>query len=126
MTASGKSRKREQAVAFLLVESTIEGAAIRAGIAKRTLLRWLKEPSFQALYQNAKNELLRAATTKLRAKAGEAVNTLASVAGDTDAPSGARVMAAVQIVRLSLDAEAQETLEARIRALEQQAESDEN
>jgi hypothetical protein len=50
LSQRGKSRFRELAINALLSESTIEDAAAKATISKRTLLRWLKEPEFREQY----------------------------------------------------------------------------
>jgi transposase-like protein len=41
-------RKKEEAIAALLTQRNIEEAAKSIGIAPNTLLRWVKEPEFQA------------------------------------------------------------------------------
>jgi hypothetical protein len=48
MAARGSilGRKQEDAIAALLTQRNIEEAAKSAGIGTRTLLRWLKLPSF--------------------------------------------------------------------------------
>jgi hypothetical protein len=48
---SKMGRKADLAIACLLAEPTIEGAATKAGVAEGTLRRWLREPGFRALYR---------------------------------------------------------------------------
>jgi transposase-like protein len=47
-------RKREQAIAALLSHSNVDAAARAVGISGNTLLRWTKEPEFEAAYQEAR------------------------------------------------------------------------
>ena len=56
MTGHGAKfgRKKEDAIAALLTNRTIEEAAKSLDIAAKTLLRWMKEPEFDAAYRAAK------------------------------------------------------------------------
>ena len=47
-------RKKEEAIAALLTQPSIEQAARVAGVGPKTLLRWLKLPEFQAAYREAR------------------------------------------------------------------------
>jgi hypothetical protein len=47
-------RKKEQAIAALLTETNAKEAARAIGIGSATLLRWLKEPEFDAAYREAR------------------------------------------------------------------------
>jgi hypothetical protein len=124
VTQQGKTRQRERAVAALLSQPTIQNAAEETGISSRTLKRWLNDPAFQDLYRAAKNELLAAATTRLRAAAGQAVTVLDSVANDAKATSAARVTAAKAILELALRAHELENQELRLAVFEAQGMSD--
>jgi hypothetical protein len=48
-------RKKEEAIAALLSHQSIENAAKAANIAQNTLLRWMKEPEFEAAYRDARH-----------------------------------------------------------------------
>jgi hypothetical protein len=50
------SRHQERAITSLLVCGSVTAAAKRAGIGKRTLLRWLDEPTFAAAYKDARKK----------------------------------------------------------------------
>src|SRR6516165_10042779 len=52
------TRKKEAAIASLLSEPTIEGAAQKAGVSYRTLQGWLTQPDFRLAYQRARAVLL--------------------------------------------------------------------
>jgi hypothetical protein len=108
----------ETAIASLLATSTIREAASQCGISERTLKRWLAMPEFQAVLSEAKSDILKAATSKLRRDASAAVDVLSSVAGDTEAPAGSRVTAGRAILELAFKSHETETLEERISALE--------
>ena len=118
MTQTGQKRKQEQAIQALLTTATIGEAAAQCGVSERTLLRWLAESAFSEAYQRAKSDLLAAATGKLRFESAKAVDVLATVAGDAEAPASARANAARAIIQLALDANTAENLEARIAQLE--------
>ena len=48
------TRKKEEAIAALLIQRNVEEAARVAGIGTQTLLRWLKIPEFQTAYWEAR------------------------------------------------------------------------
>ena len=116
--ATGKSRKREQAIAALLSTSTVAEAAAQCRLSVRTLQRWLAEPEFAKQFSQAKAGLLRDATTQLLRESTGAVTTLAAVSKDADAPTGARVQAAARIIELAATSFKTEELERRLTALE--------
>jgi hypothetical protein len=57
------SRKQEQAIAALLLEPTVEAAAVKVGVGYRTLKGWLRQPAFQAAYRNARRAVVDEAVT---------------------------------------------------------------
>ena len=75
MTA-GKTRRREQAVAALLTEPTLDRAAHRAGVSEKTLRRWLRDAEFQSAYGAAREEALRMALGRLQGLLLQATATL--------------------------------------------------
>jgi predicted DNA-binding transcriptional regulator YafY len=108
----------EAAIASLLATSTIHEAADQCGVSERTLKRWLAMPEFQAAFIEAKSDMLKAATSKLRREAGAAVDVLSSVAGDTKAPAASRVTAGRALLELAFKSHETEVLEERIATLE--------
>lgn len=70
------TRRQRRALAGLLSEPSIRAAAVRSKIAERTLYRWLTEPVFRATYRTLSRRLLEDSIGRLRATAGEAVETL--------------------------------------------------
>lgn len=121
MSQRGKSRTRERAITALLSAKTLEEAAEKAGISKRTLLRWLQKQDFRDAYLKAKADALKTATAILTRNSGRAAEVLQEIfeAGPTP-HQGGRVTAAVATIRLSLDAFVLENLDERIRKLEEQ------
>jgi hypothetical protein len=120
MTGHGEkqSRKAEQALAALLTEPTITAAAAAAGVAEKTLRRWLREQGFATAFRVARREVTLQAGARLQSAAGEAVGALQSVMGDTGAPPAARVSAARTILELSLRSLELEDLAERLEVLE--------
>jgi hypothetical protein len=92
-----QGRKREQAIAALLAEATVEAAAAKAGVGYRTLKGWLTEPAFRAAYRRARRELVEGAVGRLQAATGQAVDTLLAVAR-SGSKDGDRVRAAVALL----------------------------
>lgn len=114
-------RKKEVLIVALLTSKTVVEAAQQTGVSVSTIMRWMREDKFRAAYQAAKDEVLRSVTTRLTVNSADAVESLAEISGDSDAPPGARVSASVNTIRLALDAHVIETLEERIRKLEAQS-----
>ena len=112
------TRKQELAIAALVSEPSIGKAAAKAGIAKKTLWRWLQRNAFREAYRKAKMELVRHAMAQLQAAMVEAVQTLRDVMGDIEATPSARVSAAKAVMALGLKATELEELEARVEKLE--------
>jgi DNA-binding MurR/RpiR family transcriptional regulator len=111
-------RNKEKAIAALLVQPSIEGAAKSAGISEATLLRWLKDEAFKTSYRDARREVVSQAVTQLQSACGKAVKTLCDIAEDKDAPASSRVSAARAILDTSIKAVELEDLAQRIEALE--------
>jgi hypothetical protein len=95
------SHKQELAIAGLLQLPTIDAAAQAAGVSSSTMKRWLKRPDFRAGYRQARRELVEDAVGRVQAAAGQAVDTLLSIAKD-GAKDGDRVRASVAILEHAL------------------------
>jgi hypothetical protein len=80
----------------------------------------MKEPEFEKVYRDAKCRLVREATAKLTANSGRAAEVLRKVFDDRKATPAARVAAAVQTIKLTLESFEIEELERRITVLEKQ------
>ena len=115
-------RKKEEAVAALLTQRNIEEAAKATGIAPNTLLKWMKEPEFQASYREARRAAFRQSVARLQQASGAAVSTLLKIMVDTSAPHSTRVRAADSVLDHSAKAIEIEDIEARVSELERAAE----
>ena len=79
-------RKKEEATAALLSQRTIEDAARVANIGTNTLLRWLKDPAFEAAYREARRAAFSQSIARLQQASGAAVSTLLKVMVDPNTP----------------------------------------
>src|SRR5260221_598359 len=84
MTGHGAKfgRKKEAAIVALLTHRTTEDAARAVGIGGATLLRWQKEPEFQAGYREAKRAAYAQSIARLHQMSSAAVSTLGKVMVD--------------------------------------------
>jgi hypothetical protein len=89
--------KQEALIAALLTEPNHAAAAIKAGVGKTTLYRWMRLPEFRAAYRQARRELVEGAIGRIQAGTGKAVEALLDVAcnGRRD---GDRVRAAIALL----------------------------
>jgi len=119
----GKARLRGAAISALLSASTIQGAARKAGISKRTLLRWLRDPVFRSEYSQAKGDALKMATAILVRNSSRAAVTLGEIFSNKwgRENQAARVSAAALTLKLAQSAIEMEDFDARLRALEEQS-----
>jgi hypothetical protein len=103
MTQSRKSKafRQERAIAALLTEPTFDKAAKSAGIARRTLYRWLNEPEFAAQYRQARRKGIDTAIASLEAAAATAVKTLLAIVEDSEASSTTRRGAARDVLQFA-------------------------
>jgi hypothetical protein len=120
MTGHGAKfgRKKEDAIVALLTHRTIEEAAKTLGIATKTLMRWQKEPEFDAAYRAAKRAAFGQAVARLHHLSSAAVSTLGKVMLDPATPPTTKVRAADSILNHTIKAIEDEDIEARVAALE--------
>jgi len=116
-------RKKEQAIAALLSHRNVEAAARAVGISSNTLLRWTKEPEFDAAYREARRTAFEQSIARLQDAAGAAVTTVLKIMLDTNAPAGTRLHAAEVVLERGAQAMEMEDLEARVVELERAANS---
>lgn len=119
MTAeSGKSRKKEEAIAALLVHPTIAGAAKAAGVSEASLLRWLKEETFATDYRTARRQAVEVAIGLLQKASGAAVATLVSIMQDAEKAGSVRVSAARSVLDMAFKGMELQDMEVRLGVLE--------
>jgi hypothetical protein len=116
-------RKMEEAVAAMLTQSSLEGAARASGVGTTTLLRWQKLPEFQKAYREAKRAAFGQSISRLQQASSAAVSTLLKIMVDPSAPASTRVRAADSVLDHSKQAIEIEDIDVRVAALEQAAES---
>jgi transposase-like protein len=91
-------RKKEKAIAALLMQRNIEEAARTAGIGTQTLLRWLKVPEFESAFREARRAAFAQSIARLQQASSAAVSTLLKVMIDPNSPASTRVRAADSIL----------------------------
>ncbi len=121
-TASDLSQKQERTIVALLHEPTVLKAAQTAKINERTIYRWLDEPAFGNAYRKARREAFGHAIALTQRYAPLAVNTLAAIMSDKDAPTHSRVTAASTLLKFGREGIELDDLAARLEALEYAAE----
>jgi transposase-like protein len=114
-------RKQEEAIAALLTQRNIEEAAKAVGIAPNTLLKWMKDPGFDAAYREARRLAFRQSVSRLQQASSAAVTTLLKIMVDPTAPHSTRVRAADSVLDHSAKAIEIEDIEARVAELERSA-----
>lgn len=119
MTAeTGKSRKREEAIAALLAHPTIASAAAAVGISEPTLLRWLKEKAFAAEYRAARRQALEVAIGLSQKASGAAMATTIGLMQDSKAAGSVRLAAARTVLDYAFKGVDLLDLKERVEALE--------
>ena len=113
--------KVEQAIAALLSHRNVEEAARAVGISANTLLRWLKEPEFDAACREARRTAFSQSIARLQDASGAAVTTVLKIMLDTNAPAGTRLRAAEVVLEQTTNAIEIEDLEARVAEVERAA-----
>jgi len=111
-------RKKEEAIVALLSQRSIEEAARVTNIGTNTLLRWLKEPDFDAAYRAARRVAFSQAIARLQQASGAAVATLLKIMVDANAPASTRVRAADSVLDHAAKAIEIEDIEVRVTELE--------
>jgi hypothetical protein len=125
MTGHGTkfARKKEEAVAALLVQRNLEDAARAVGVSPKTLLRWMKEPEFDAAYRAARRAAFGQAVARLQQGASAAATTLLKTMIDPNTPASVRVRAAECVINHANKGIELEDIEARVSELERGAEA---
>jgi hypothetical protein len=111
-------QKMEQAIAALLSHRSIEDAAREVGISANTLVRWMKEPKFQAAFRDARRTMFSRAIGRLQDAAGAAATTVLKIMLDPNAPAPTRLRAAEVVLEQAAKAGEMERIEGRLARLE--------
>jgi transposase-like protein len=111
-------QKKEEAIAALLTQRTTEDAARAVGIGPATLLRWMKEPEFDAAYRKTRHAAYSQSVARLQQASSAAATTLLKIMLDVNAPAATRVRAADSVLDHAAKGIEIEDVEARVAALE--------
>ncbi|MGA2157030.1 MAG: hypothetical protein ABSH37_21675 [Bryobacteraceae bacterium] len=127
MTGHGTKfpRKMEEAIAALLTQRNIEEAANAIGVSTKTLLRWTKDPKFDAAFRKARRTAYGQATARLHQASGAAVSAVLKIMVDSSAPPSTRLRAADIVLEHTAKAIEIEDIDARVTALEAAADGQE-
>lgn len=116
-------RKYEETIAALLTQRTVEEAARVAGVSLATLIRWMKIPEFDQEYRAARRAAFGQSVARLQQASSAAVSVLLKVMADPSSPPSTRVRAADSVIGHSNKAIELEDIEARLAALEREAQA---
>lgn len=105
-------------MAALAAGATHEQAAIQAGVSVSTVARRLKDPAFQVLLQQARENLLQTTTEYLVCASVQAGETLRALLGPEN-PAPVRLGAARGVLDFALKFHNELSLVQRLEALEQ-------
>jgi hypothetical protein len=119
-------RKKEDAIAALLSQRSIEDAARAAKIGTNTLLRWLKEPEFDSAYLAARRAGVHQAIARMQQATGAAGTVALRLMTDANVPAAVRLRAAEFVFTHAIKGIELEDIEVRLAALEHSAEGSRN
>jgi transposase-like protein len=113
--------KREEAIAVLLSYRSVEEAARAIGISASTLLRWMKQPEFEAALREARHKVFSQAIERLQNAADAAAKTVLKIMLNSNTPTGIQLRAAEIVLDQAAKAGEIARIEARVARLERPA-----
>ena len=116
-------QKMEQAIVALLSHGNLEAAARAVGINPNTLLRWTKDPEFEAARREARRTAFSQSIARLQDASGAAVTTVLKIMLNPSAPARARLRAAEIVLERGAVATVMEDLAERVAELERAVDS---
>jgi transposase-like protein len=114
-------QKMQQAITSLLSHRSIEEAAREVGISPNTLVRWMKEPEFQAACLEVRRTVFSHAVGRLQDAAGAAATTVLKIMLDSNAPAATRLRAAEVVLEQATKTGEMEDVQDRVARLERAA-----
>jgi hypothetical protein len=117
MAHTGRKSADDALAVAIACGSTVEAAAVKAGISARTAFKRMADPAFQQRLGRVRAEMVGRATAMLTAAAMEAVKTLLDLQGKTVAPS-ARLGAAKAVLELGNRLRLEGELVGRLESIE--------
>ena len=115
-------RRKEAAIAALLVEKNHAEAARVVGIDLSTLKRWLRLPEFIEAWRRARWEVVEQAYARVQQNTGVAGAVLLKLMADPATPSSSRIRAALGVFGLAHEA-LDLDIDTRVSELERAAEA---
>jgi transposase len=109
------SDRKRRAIEALLTSKSTTDAAAQSGIGVRTIERWKRDPPFQDAYREASRACLSETVGRLRAAAGDAVETLRAALQDELTSN--RIRAAIALLDTAVKVEVDDVVR-RVDALE--------
>jgi hypothetical protein len=97
---------------------SIEDAARVAGVAEKTLRRWISEPEFNTEYLRARREGVTQAIARMQQARGAAGTILLKLMTDPNVPAAVRLRAAECVFNHAIKGIELEDIETRLAALE--------
>ena len=125
MTGHGAKfgRKKEEAIVALLTQGNLEEAARSIDIDPKTLLRWMKEPEFDASCREARRLAYAQSIARPQQAASAASSTLLKIMIDPSSPASCRLRAADSVLSHAAKAIEIEDIDARLSELERASEA---
>ena len=115
------TRKKEEAIASLLIQRNVEEAARAVGIGTQTLLRWLKIPEFNNEYRKARRESVHQSVARMQQATGAATSVMLKLMTDPNVPA-VKLRAAECVFDRAIKGIELEDIEARLSELERATE----
>ncbi|MGO9013283.1 MAG: hypothetical protein ACLQPN_24565 [Bryobacteraceae bacterium] len=116
-------RKKEQAIVALLTHRNVEEAARAVGICANTLLRWMKEPEFEAAYWEACRSAFSQSIGRLEQASSAAVTAVLKIMVDANVSAANRLRAAEIVLGQGAKVIEIADIVARVAQLERAADS---
>ena len=110
------SARQRLALPIIAAEPTIDGAAGKIGVTRKTVYQWLKQESFKQALDEARKEYVESAFRTMRLAAKQAADKIVKHMDSTDERLSLR--AAEDILQYTQKALEHEEFERRIEALE--------
>ena len=115
-------RKKEEAIAALLTQRNLDEAAKSIGIAPNTLLKWMKQPEFDAAYREAIRSSYKQSIGRNASSLHRRRIDLAQVIVDPATPAATKVRAADSVLNHTAKAIELDDIDGRVEALERATE----
>ncbi len=122
MAVNGRCRGDESLISILAAGTSVQEAAVKAGVGERTAFRRLNDPEFRQRLAHTKGQMLEAVSTRLVASASSACEELERLLKKAESES-VRLGAARTILEQVLRMREFVEIDQRLLALEQRSKS---